>query len=91
MGDLKSVDEFKSVRYLTCLEDVLFLRVLLGVEDVVSDRIVEEKRFLLHKTKTGSKGVQIVLFNVNSVDENLTKLRVIESVNKLCDGTLAGP
>lgn len=64
---------------------------MLGVEDVVSDRIVEEKRFLLHKTEASSKGVQIVLFDVNSVDEDLAKLRIVESVDQLGDGALAGP
>ena len=62
---------------------------MLPVEDVFFDRVVEKCGFLHHQSHALAKLTDIVLFNVNAVDENISKVSIIEPHQKINEGTFA--
>ena len=59
------------------------------VTDVVLDATDEERRLLTHQTVLSTEGVQIELFDVSAVEQNLARSRVVESEQQLNDSGLS--
>ena len=59
------------------------------VTDVVLDAADEECGLLTHQTVLSTEGVQIELFDVSAVEQNLARSRVVESEQQLNDSGLS--
>jgi len=64
--------------FLGCFESVVL--------DVFSDSVVEKSWLLADHTKTGSQVVDIIFFNVNAINQDLSFVRIIESLEQLMYG-----
>ena len=87
--ELQSVDELGGVGDLAGLEYLVISSRGLGVEDIVSDRVVEQQGLLLHQSEAQSERVDVVLLDIDAVNQDVAKLRIVEPVDELGDGGLA--
>ena len=58
---------------------------MLVVLDVVSERVIKENRFLADESKLTSQIVDIEIFDVMTVDGDMSFMRVVKSLEELED------
>jgi hypothetical protein len=59
------------------------------VDDIFFDAVVEEHRFLADHSHAGSQVVDVVVFDVYAIDEDLPHVGVVEALQKLMNGRFA--
>ena len=82
-------DEFVGVGVLESLDDFIVSGVRLSIFHIFFDGSVEKDRFLSHIPNLLSVVLQVDIFQISSINEHLTFLRVIESFQQLDDGALS--
>lgn len=88
----RRLDELAGVRKVACLHEFFVGGEAATIEHVLLDRVVEKERLLLHEAHCGSVLLQVVLLDVDSINQDLTKLGLVESEQQKhnCGLALAG-
>ena len=73
------------VRFISRIDYLITISVGAVVRDVVSYCFIEQNWFLTDHTQTCSKMMDIVIFDVDIVDEDLSLVGIVETLKKLVD------
>lgn len=76
-------DKRKSIWYFSCTDHLFFRNIFHIVNDIVLEASVKKNRFLAYDSKTASQVMDVVIFDIHSINQYLTLAGLIESLEKL--------
>lgn len=85
----RPVDELDAVGHLGGVENLTVAGVGLSIEDVLQYRVIEDDGFLHYKRNRSSEVMEIHCLDIDSIQENLTLIWIIESHQQVDEGALS--
>jgi len=79
LAKLIRLNEFSAVGSLASLKNSSIRSRAVTIQHVFSNRVVKEERLLHNKAESLTKLDNVVLSDIDSINQNLAKLRVVET------------